>query len=108
MTDVVAVPVEGAEPVLIEVSSERTGIERVGRAGDVVRDANETLQQALARVRPAAEAVLDSVRGMASAPDKVTVEFGVKLTAEAGVVVARTAAEANFTVSVEWSAGGAG
>ncbi|MBY8874759.1 hypothetical protein K7640_23300 [Micromonospora sp. PLK6-60] len=105
MADVVAVPVEGAGTVLIEVSSERTGIERVGRAGDVVRDANETLQQALARVRPAADAVLDSVRGMAKTPDKVTVEFGIKLTAEAGVVVARTAAEANFAVTVEWSTG---
>ncbi|MCZ7373772.1 MULTISPECIES: CU044_2847 family protein [unclassified Micromonospora] len=103
MTHVVAMPVDGGETVLIEVSDDRTGIERVGRPGEVVRTAGETLQQALARVRPAAEAVLDSVRGMAKTPDRVTVEFGIKLTAEAGVVVARTATEANFAVTVEWS-----
>lgn len=29
---------------------------------------------------------------------------GVKLTAEAGVVIAKAATEANFTLSLEWSA----
>ena len=30
-------------------------------------------------------------------------EFGIKVTGEAGVVVAKAATEANFTVSAEWS-----
>ncbi|MGW0745028.1 CU044_2847 family protein [Streptomyces sp. NPDC002817] len=34
-------------------------------------------------------------------PDRITLEFGVKVTAEAGVALARTVAEAHFTVGVE-------
>jgi len=103
MTYVLAMPLDDGGTVLVEVSGTPSGVERVGRVGDVVRDTAETLQQALARIRPAAAAVLDSVRGMAPAPDKVKVEFGVTLTAEAGVVVARATSEANFKVTAEWS-----
>jgi hypothetical protein len=42
---------------------------------------------------------------LATPPDTVKIEFGVKLTAEAGVVIAKAATEANFKLSLEWSAG---
>jgi len=104
MTQVVTMPLDDGSTVLVEVSDNEAGIERVGRTGNIVRDTTETLQQALARVRPAAAAVLQNVREMAEPPDKITLKFGIKLTAEAGVVVARAASEANFTITVEWSA----
>jgi hypothetical protein len=89
--------------VLVEVSgAEPDGVGRVGRATTMARTAAETLQEAMTRVRPALDAVAGSVRGMAHAPDTVRVDFGIKLTAEAGVVVATAATEANFAVSVEW------
>ncbi|MDV6288983.1 CU044_2847 family protein [Streptomyces sp. UP1A-1] len=56
--------------------------------------------------RPGAAAavsdIVDSLRSMPRRPDRITLEFGVKVTAEAGVVVARSTAEAHFTVGVEW------
>lgn len=102
MIQIAAMPLDDGSTVLVEVADD-TGIERVGRADTVVREASETLQEALARVRPAATAVLRSVREMTQPPDTVKLEFGVKLTAEAGVVVARTSGEANFKITVEWS-----
>lgn len=39
-------------------------------------------------------------------PDRITLEFGVKVTAEAGVVFSRTAVEAHFTVGAEWESTG--
>lgn len=93
----------GGETVLLEVSEhEQGGVERVGRAATVVRGTAETLQDALGHIRPALDAVAESIRGMAHVPDVVRVDFGIKLTGEAGVVVAKVASEANFTVSVEW------
>jgi len=98
-------PLADGAIVLVEVpDGDAIGIERVGRVGEVIRDASETLEQALSRIQPAAAAVLRGMRAMVTPPDKVTVEFGVKLTAEAGVVVAKAASEANFKVIVEWSA----
>ncbi|MEV0638938.1 CU044_2847 family protein [Streptomyces sp. NPDC050619] len=81
-----------------------------GEAYEPVRRAREgrrasaadTLRQAVDRVRPAAQDVLDSLRAMPQAPDRVALEFGVKLSADAGVVLARASSEAHFKVLLEW------
>ena len=104
MATVVEMPLEDGSTILVEVSEDEQRLQRVGRAGTVVREATETLEEALRRVRPAVTAVLKQVRDLATPPDKVTVEFGVKLTAEAGVVIAKAASEANFKLSLEWTA----
>ncbi|MFF3751721.1 CU044_2847 family protein [Streptomyces sp. NPDC002018] len=39
-------------------------------------DTADTLRQAVDRVRPAAQDVLDSLRAMPQAPDRVSLEFG--------------------------------
>jgi Trypsin-co-occurring domain 1 len=36
-------------------------------------------------------------------PDEVNIEFAVKLSADANVIIARTGAEANFTISLRWT-----
>ncbi|MFE5853505.1 CU044_2847 family protein [Streptomyces sp. NPDC056500] len=93
--------------VRVEVEGQQDdGIDRVARgsASGIVRGSAQTLQEALAHIRPAVEAVADSVRSLASQPDTVSVEFGIKLSAEAGVVVAKAASEANFAVRLEWGA----
>ncbi|MEE1751179.1 CU044_2847 family protein [Streptomyces sp. SP18CS02] len=89
--------------VLLEVAGNgQAGVQRVSRGG-AVAGAAETLQQALARVRPALGAVLDGTRTLPRPPGSVTVEFGITLSAEAGVVVARGSTEAHFTVSMQWT-----
>ncbi|MCX5562888.1 CU044_2847 family protein [Streptomyces sp. NBC_00038] len=89
--------------VLLEVAeSTPAGAQRVSR-GAAVASAAETLQQALARVRPALGALLDGARTLSRPPGSVTVEFGITLSAEAGVVVARGSTEAHFTVSMQWA-----
>ncbi|MGP4000175.1 CU044_2847 family protein [Streptomyces sp. 8N706] len=95
--------------VLVEVPDDGPAVEPAGRPGRVVDTANpaqtatETLQAALGRIRPAIEAVVGQVRGLGSPPDKVSVQFGIKITAEAGAVIAKASTEANFTVSAEWT-----
>ena len=91
-------------PVLVEVDDEGVGVERASRGTDGVLVAGERIEDALARVRPAAQAVLAEMRGLS--PDKVKVEFGIKLTAGAGAVIAKTEAEGHFTVTLEWERSG--
>ncbi|MCC4314812.1 CU044_2847 family protein [Streptomyces malaysiensis] len=74
------------------------------RPADDVSGVADTLRTAVDRVRPAVSDIVDSLRSLPRCPDRITLEFGVKVTAEAGVVVARTAAEAHFAVGVEWEA----
>lgn len=93
------VEVDGAPPPYdgdaYEPVRRRTGAE----AADA---ATGTLREAVDRVRPAAQDVLDSLRAMPQAPDRVALEFGVKLSADAGVVLARASSEAHFKVLLEW------
>jgi len=97
------VPVEGGGRLLVEVSAaELPGdLELAGaRPGEVVARARQTLEQALDQIKPALRAVLD--RLVAMSPDEVSVEFGLTLGAETGVVVAKGTSEMHFAVTLGW------
>jgi NTP-dependent ternary system trypsin peptidase co-occuring protein len=46
--------------------------------------------------------VVERVRSLPPAPSKVAVEIGLKMSASAGLVVAKVATEAHIKISVEW------
>ncbi|MFE7431170.1 CU044_2847 family protein [Streptomyces sp. NPDC057545] len=77
---------------------------RVGRGGRSIARAERSFGQMLDdTVRPVAESFVGRFRGLANAPDEITLEFGVSLSAEADVVIASTATAANFSVSLTWN-----
>ena len=87
--------------VLVELDDDDgLGLERVSRGSDGVVTATQRIEDALAQIRPAAQAVLAEMKALS--PDKVSVEFGIKLTAAAGAVIAKTEAEGHFSVTLEW------
>lgn len=74
-----------------------------GRADQaLVERARCTFEEAIAKVQPAAQAIVDRFRFAADAPDEVEVEFGVELNAEAGALIATLSGSANFKVSMRW------
>lgn len=97
----VKMPLEGGGELLIE-SVDDHGTIPVGGGGRVVQ-ASETVQKAMGSIRSAAEAVLGELRAMEQPPSKVNVEFGIKVTGEANLAVAKSAGEANFNVTIEWN-----
>lgn len=86
--------------VLVELQDDDVGVERASRAADGMLTAADHLEEALARIRPAARAVLAEMKSLS--PDKVSVSFGIKLSAAAGAVIAKTEAEGHFTVTLDW------
>jgi hypothetical protein len=77
------------------------GPERVSRNGDtVVAKLDESLDQALASARPAAEAVVNSFRALS--PNAIAVEFGLRVDAQAGAVFAKAGVGAHFTITLNW------
>jgi hypothetical protein len=78
------------------------GVSRAGRQGVLVT-AKSTLEAALTEVRDAAAATIAQFQDMARRPDEVEIEFGEKLNAEAGAVIARTGMEGHFQVTVKWT-----
>ena len=90
----------GQGPVFVEVAEDSTVTERIRRNQVGVLQTGQRLDEALEAARPGIRAVLESLRALA--PDEHVVEFGIKLNAEAGVVVAKTAVEGHFTVRLTW------
>jgi hypothetical protein len=98
---------EGAE-VVVEVDRVPPGAKLVARGGNRLAEAGETFDGALQGIRSAADAALRVFRDGALRPDGVELEFGVKLTGEAGAVIAKTSMEGHITVKLSWGAQDAG
>jgi hypothetical protein len=99
----IEVPVDGGGRLLVQASdAELPGDLQLAavRPGEVVARARQSLEQALEEIKPAVRAVLD--RLVATSPDEMTVEFGLILGAETGVVVAKGSAEMHFAVTLTW------
>ena len=104
MAEIVEYPLEGGGVLLVQSASLDVGRGDLGLASPVeerVKKAKETLESALDQVAPALESVASRLRNLS--PDNLTVEFGLTLTAETGVVVAKGSAEVHFTVTLAWS-----
>ena len=91
-------------PVFVEIDDkdETYGQRRVSRGNDDgIEEAEERFTKAIAQVRPAADAVLQSFREM-NTPDEIGLDFGIKFNAKAGAIFASVASEATFKVSLKW------
>jgi hypothetical protein len=69
--------------------------------GERVEKAKQTLESAIGSVTPALGVITRQLRKLS--PDGVTVEFGLVLAAEQGVVIAKASGEVHFTVTLTWT-----
>jgi hypothetical protein len=74
----------------------------IGGAQSITTRASQTFEDAISRVRPAAETIVAQLRSLAAAPDEVEVEFGLTLSAEAGAFIAAASTEAYFKLTLTW------
>ena len=70
--------------------------------GDVVESAHQKFEEALAILRPATAAVMAEIRTLIYGPEEVQLEVGFSLKGEVGAVIAKTAAEGSFKLSIKW------
>ena len=65
--------------------------------------ARETFEAALERIKPVAGTIIAKLRGLSDPPDEAVVEFGLKMSGQAGsVVVASAGNEAHYKVTLTW------
>lgn len=102
MKQLIEFPLASGGFIVIEVDEAEGGIVRATRPGEIVAKATETFENTLEKIKPAASAIIAKLRGLCDPPDEMEVEFGLKLSAEAGVVVAAAGAEANYKVTLKW------
>ncbi|MBB5121033.1 hypothetical protein AF335_20200 [Streptomyces eurocidicus] len=100
MSDLVRFEAPDGSSMIVEIEENTPGLENVARDDDGLLTAGRRLDQILSGSRPAIEALLGLLRQLA--PDEYDIEFGIKLNAEAGVVVAKSATEGHFGVRLGW------
>lgn len=108
MKYLVEFPLEDGNTIVVEVNEwkEEDGTQRVARGvGEVLKQAPQTFEQALSKIRPATEKVITSLRELIQKPDEVEMEFGFRLSAEAGVIITSASTEANYKVTLHWKEG---
>ena len=103
---VIDVPIRGGGVLRVQAADADLppGLELAAlRPGEVVARASESLDSALEQLRPAVDIIRRQLEELT--PDEVSVEFGIVLGAETGVVVAKGTAEVHFTISLKWAGG---
>jgi hypothetical protein len=105
LSTIVEFPLDAGGTVLVDVDDvARIGAVRRGLApSELITRADQSVEAAFARIKPAAAALVADLRSVADPPDQIEVTFGIRLSGEVGAVIAKTAAEANFSVRLSWS-----
>ena len=105
MKRLVEFPLEDGTSILVEVEGDEAeeGIVKASRGSKTVIKAQRTFEEAMDKIKPAASVIIAKIRSLHDAPDEVEVEFGLKLSAEAGAYVASAGVEANYTVTIKWA-----
>ncbi|XVS61859.1 CU044_2847 family protein [Actinosynnema sp. CA-299493] len=91
--------------VLVEVDDSDPGFQRASRQGAIIK-ATETFENALDNVKNAALSALDRMTSGPRQPDSIEIEFGVKMNAEAGAIIAKTSIEGHLKVKMIWQRAG--
>ena len=106
MTVLVQVPVEDGEGgAVVLVESDRGDIPggltlAAPEPGQAAARAARSLSASLEQLEPVLRTVKDKL--VASAPEHFTVEFGVKLGGETGIILAKGTAEVNLKIMMTW------
>jgi hypothetical protein len=101
-------PLEQGGSVLVEVGDPAAGpvTRGIGSGRPALAErADQSFQEAVASVTPAAEVLIAQLRLISKPPAEIGIEFGVQLSAQTGAFIASAAAAANFKVSMTWRGG---
>ena len=92
------------QTVLVEVDDlvPAEGQMRVSVGGAMAEKAPKAFDAALAGIRPIASSFMRQVTNAVADADEVQVEFGIKLTAAAGIILASASGEGHCKVSMKW------
>lgn len=104
MGDVISFRLSDGGTVLVEpVGEEGYGLEEIAASGGtVIRRAQEGLEEALDGIRRMAAEAHARMTSIDVAPQRLELEFGVKLSGETGAVLAKASGEAHLIVRAVW------
>lgn len=70
--------------------------------GQIKKAKGSSLEKMLDQVRPIASTIAENLKGLTTPADEVAVKFGLKLTADTGVVFASLGSEVTYEICLQW------
>ena len=111
MTEYIEAQAPDGTVIRIEVESTAksgAGFARPSAATDVSgHAAQEAYQQALGTIRVCANGVIETLQNLEVAPSAASINFAIKIDAEAGAMIAKSVNDAQFKVALSWKQAGA-
>ncbi len=100
--ELIEFPIDEENSIFVEAEiSEDEGEMEVSRNG-FAKKAAKNFHDALATVKPIAETLVTRISELSRKPQEVQVEFGLKMNAKAGAILANTGIEGNIKVVLKW------
>jgi len=89
----------------VEATSKHGGVgfARQSPADDVSNETTkDAYDQTLKTIRGCANGVIDTIQNLEALPSSASIDFAIKIDPEAGAMIARSASDAQFKVSLSW------
>lgn len=106
MADYIETQTQDGATLRIEVESLHkvsAGFSRQTPATNVSGEATkEAYNQTLNTIRACANGVIDTIKRLDSLPSAASIDFAIKIDAEAGAMIAKSLGDAHFKVSLNW------
>lgn len=97
---------DGEARVFVDVADDEDGVQRVSRGGGdgTAATATATFETGFGHIRDAAARALAQLTALPRRPTTVELEFGVRISAQAGAVFARAGGDTHLKVRMVWEA----
>lgn len=106
MTDYIETKTQDGTTIRIEVdfaSKTGTGFGKTSPAGKSDSDAvTNVYQQTLDTIRACANGVIDTLQNLEALPNAASINFAIKVDAEAGAMIAKSMNDGQFKVALSW------
>ena len=89
----------------IALPAESAGESEASRIRNIATKASHTFQESIESIKPALNVLIKGLDKISDRPDEISVEFGLKVNAQVGAVIAASGVEANFKVTLNWKQG---
>lgn len=93
-------PTEGDGHVVVEMEETLSGPVPATAAGEIAERLDQNFETVAQGIKPIARAILRTLKDLG--PETVAVEFGIKFSAKAGVVLASAASEGHCRITLSW------
>jgi hypothetical protein len=90
-------------PILVEFAPAPGVVRTALSPADLAEQSSKALDSAMNTIHAVAQRVTATINSISERPSTVEVDFGLKLTAGAGALVASASTEASFLVKLTWT-----